>query len=121
MNIGPPIIFNMNLTITILIISSAYLIIKYYRRKKFIRSLEGIFAIEVVPSWFSKDYVNFRYTNNGGITWNKIYGAHSPYLGYIDYYWTWEPVTYRLNINYPDFSRELEKWGSIEKIKERVS
>jgi hypothetical protein len=75
-----------------------------------------MFEIEVVPSWFSKDYVSFRYTNNGGITWNNVKEACKPYLDHIDYDWTWEDVTYRLNVYEPDFSHELEKWGSIEKI-----
>lgn len=108
----------MTLITIILINLFIFLVFNYYRRKKFIKSQEGKFAVEVIPSWFSKDYVSFRYTNNGGITWHTIYGAHSPYLGLIDYDWTWEPVTYKLNLYNPDFSYEFERWGSIEKISE---
>lgn len=71
------------------------------------------FKIEVVTSWFSDKYVEFRYTTNGW-TWNYIYRAHKPFLGLLDYNWTWEKVSYRLGNG--NFDAELSNWDSVEKI-----
>lgn len=74
------------------------------------------FKLKIVPSWFSDDNVSFEYTANGGWTWNYIYSARSPFLGFLKYNWTWEIVSYRLGDG--KFEGEKIKWGSYKRIQE---
>lgn len=72
------------------------------------------FKLRIVPSWFSKDYVELEYSANGGKTWKRIYCAAAPFFGSIDYDWKWEPLHYRLGNG--DFTYEKEKFSSYQKI-----
>jgi hypothetical protein len=69
------------------------------------------FKLEVVPSWFSNDYVSFRYTTNG-VTWKTIQCARAPFLSDDD--WKMEHVAYRLGDG--NFTYEKAQWDSKEKI-----
>lgn len=82
-------------------------------RKKFNHNPED-FRLEIVESWFSEDYVEFRYSANGGKSWKNIYHANPPFLGNIDYDWKWETLTYELGSG--DFRAERERFSSYQKI-----
>lgn len=72
------------------------------------------FKFSVVQSWFSKDYVEFEYTANGGKTWKHIHHAESPCLGSLDYDWEWKRLCYPLGNG--DFSHQKQKFSSYQKI-----
>ena len=83
---------------------------------KFLRLLFGIeskFILKIVPAWFSSDYVMFKYSNNGGITWKYIRCAHEPLLSEEN--WTIGRLTHSLGNG--DFQGEKERFSSIEKIR----
>jgi len=73
------------------------------------------FKLKIVESWFSKKYVEFKYTKNG-IFWKKIYCCKPPSLYHIDYDYTWEPLFYKLGNG--NFDCEKENFSTYEKIKE---
>lgn len=74
-----------------------------------------MFKLKIVESWFSEKYVEFKYTKNG-IFWKKIYCCRPPFLGHLDYNYTWEPLCYGLGGG--NFDCEKEKFSTYEKIKE---
>ena len=85
---------------------------------KFIRHLLGYkdeFKLEVVPAWYSNDYVRFRYTINGGWSWDFVYHAKEGFLGLIKYDWTFSQLGFPLGNG--DFEKEKEQFNSYEKIK----
>jgi hypothetical protein len=73
------------------------------------------FKLKIVPSCDNSDIINFRYSTNGGWSWKFIHTAYSPFLGLIDYDWTWERLSYSLGKG--NFSGELEMFSSLDKIK----
>ena len=74
------------------------------------------FKLKVVPAWLGADNVSFEYTANGGWTWNYIYSARSPFLGFLKYDWEWKVVSYDLGNG--DFQGEKIQWGSYKLIQE---
>lgn len=72
------------------------------------------FEIKVVPSWHSMNYVNFKYRASPRHRWKYIYHCKSPFLGLLEYDYTWEKVSFELGQGI--FDAELNRWGSIEKI-----
>lgn len=78
-----------------------------------------IFKLEIEFTSNSKEYVNFRYTVNNGLTWNYIYQCNRPFLGFLEYDYTYEKVMYSFGSG--KFEGEKEKWNTIDKIKEYES
>lgn len=72
------------------------------------------FKLKIVRSWFSDEYVEFKYTKNG-IFWKKIYYCEPPFLGCLDNDYIWEPLSYRLGNG--NFDYEKEMFSTYEKIK----
>lgn len=73
------------------------------------------FKLKIVSSWFSEEYVVFKYTTNG-IFWKKIYCCQPPFLDLLEYNYTWEPLSFPLGSG--NFEYEKEMFSTIEKIKE---
>jgi len=70
------------------------------------------FKLKIVESWFSGEYVEFKYTKNG-IFWKKIYNCEPPFYSKS---YTWEPLHCRLGNG--NFDKEREKFSTYKKIKE---
>lgn len=72
------------------------------------------FRLKIVESWFSENFIEFRYSANGGQSWKKIYYAKEPLLNRIDHDWEWKTLTYKLGSG--DFSTEKKRFSSYQKI-----
>ncbi len=75
------------------------------------------FQIKIVPSWFSDEYVSFKYTKNG-IIWHDIEGCSEDFL---THYSSMKAISYRANYNKSketQFRYELDKWSTLEKIEQ---
>lgn len=95
----------MNLTIIlILLLILVFLFLRGRHSSKFI--------LKIVPAWFSEDYVSFKYSRNGGITWSYIHTASRSTLDG----WEYKRLTYRLRNG--NFDEEKRKFSSYTAVKE---
>jgi hypothetical protein len=74
-----------------------------------------MFCLRLVPSWFSSDYINYKYTANGGLTWKYVHCAEEPLYGRLDYDWRWNIISHQFKPS-SNFDYEKEKFGSYQKI-----
>jgi hypothetical protein len=82
-------------------------------RIKFCHNPE-MFCLRIVPSWFSSDYIHYKYTANGGLKWKYIHCACEPSYG-LDYNWTWDRISHQFKPS-SNFDYEKERWSSYQKI-----
>jgi hypothetical protein len=73
------------------------------------------FKLKVVSSWFSEDYVSFKYTANGGRSWKTIRCAHEPFLGTMDDNWEWSALAYKLSPG-STFEYEKRQWETYQGV-----
>jgi hypothetical protein len=71
------------------------------------------FKLKIVPSWFSSDYVVFKYKK--GIFWHTIHCCSETGYGIYDMC-KWDYLTYRIGEG--NFDYEKEKFSTYDKIKE---
>jgi len=75
------------------------------------------FLLKIEQSWFSPEYVQFKYSINGGFTWKNIYVAERPLFSDVfSYDWYLCKLTYPLRDG--NFDNEKKMFSSYEKIKE---
>ena len=71
------------------------------------------FRFKIVESWFSENYIHFKYSVNGGITWKYIHRC-SLRPDIMTGYFTWERIS--LSLGDGDFEYEKNKFSSYQKI-----
>lgn len=77
-------------------------------------TIDKMFKLKIAPTWFSDDFVCFKYTRNG-VFWHTIKCCKNPFLNSLNYNYEFGTLTYPLDDG--NFEYEKEKFSTYEKVK----